>query len=460
MTDILTNYIYVPLAVILLFGAAVFVHEFGHYWVARRRGMKVEAFAIGFGPKLFSWVKDGIEYSWRLIPAGGFVKLPQMVTSEALEGKNDAEHIPPASPLSKILVAFAGPFMNIVFAFAIGTVLYFVGLPMLVNPSIIGYVDPNSAEGKLGIREGDKIVSVNNKRAATWGDVQMAATLAATNVIPVVIERNGERKTYQLEAKSSPLIGGKFLDLDSKDHPEIEMVKEGPAKEAGLQEKDVVLKFGGVTVSGVKQLQTLIQARPGQPTDIDIQRGEKRLSLKVTPRNENGKGFLNVALGSSSKNVYEVQKPGPTPLENISDVLEKTFSTLNAVFFRSKQTGVSPKDLSGPIGIISILASQVKIDYRLALNFLVLLNVNLAILNLLPFPVLDGGHILLSLIEAALRRPIPVKIQEYATTVFAVVLIGFILFVSFWDVKRFSLFKALYQQENQVEQAPKAAPAE
>src|SRR5471030_621768 len=103
--------LYVVIAVVLLFGAAIFVHEFGHYWVARKRGLKVEAFAIGFGPKIFGWTRDGIEYSWRWIPAGGFVKLPQMITSEAIEGEQatNVEPLPPVSPLDKILVAVAGP---------------------------------------------------------------------------------------------------------------------------------------------------------------------------------------------------------------------------------------------------------------------------------------------------------------------------------------------------------------
>src|ERR1041385_1492398 len=108
------NVLYVAAAVIFLFGAAVFVHEWGHFWVARKCGMKVEAFAIGFGPKIFGWVRDGIEYSVRWIPAGGFVKLPQMITSEALEGANK-ESVPPAPPWARILVAVAGPFMNVVF---------------------------------------------------------------------------------------------------------------------------------------------------------------------------------------------------------------------------------------------------------------------------------------------------------------------------------------------------------
>src|ERR1700744_1373472 len=129
--------IYIAAGVIFLFGAAIFVHEFGHYWVARRRGLKVEAFAIGFGPKIFSWTRDGIEYSVRWIPAGGFVRLPQMITG-MLEGDIKAEDVPPAPPLSKILVAVAGPVMNVIFAFAIASLIYWIGLPVPVNPSIIG----------------------------------------------------------------------------------------------------------------------------------------------------------------------------------------------------------------------------------------------------------------------------------------------------------------------------------
>ena len=180
--------IYVVLAVVLAFGAAVFVHEFGHFWMARRRGLKVEAFAIGFGPKIFGWTKDGIDYSWRLIPAGGYVKLPQMVTSDALEGtRTDSDkQLPPPSPLSKILVAFAGPFMNVVFAFVIATVIYFVGLPVTINPSIIGFVDPKSPEAQMGIQESDRIVEVDGHKVTSWEDVQTDTILARTNVIPVV----------------------------------------------------------------------------------------------------------------------------------------------------------------------------------------------------------------------------------------------------------------------------------
>jgi len=311
---------------------------------------------------------------------------------------------------------------------------------------------------------------VDGRKTRSWHEVQEATVFATTNVIPVVVERNGVQQTYQLQAKSNAMLGGKYLNLDSKDHPEASDVFDGPAKDGGVRPKDVIIKFAGVSISGVKQLQNLIKERGGQPTEMEVERAGKRLTLTVTPKGGKGNGLLGIALGSSSENVYEVQKPGPKPWETISEVVQKTFATLNAVFFQSKKTGVGPKDLSGPIGIFALLASQVMVDYRLALSFLVLLNVNLAILNLLPLPVLDGGHILMALIESVIKRPLPVKIQEYATTAFAVLLISFMLFVSFHDIKRFRLFRSMFQQENRVEEqgashgeslstAPQPAPA-
>lgn len=458
------NYLYVAAGVLLSFGAAVFVHEYGHFWMARRRGLKVEGFAIGFGPKAYSWVRDGIEYSVRWVPAGGFVKLPQMITSEALEGSRNPgdEVLPPVSPWSKALVAFAGPFMNVIFAFVIATVIYFVGLPKLVNPSIVGYVDPDSEEATLGIREGDRIVEVNGKRVDSWQEVQMAAVLALTKVMPVAIERDGARKTYQLTAKESPTFGWKVLNLDPRDHPEVMRVLPGHAGEkAGLQVKDAVHSFGGIPIASREKLIELIRSRPNMPTEIVVMRGNEKQTLTVTPAVDptTKKGFLGVELGFNSKNVYAVQRPGPTPLDQVLDVWEKTIGTLSALV-HTKQTGVGMKDLSGPIGIFQILAGYFNTDYRLALSFLVLLNINLAIINLLPVPVLDGGHILMALIERVRRRPLSVKFMEYTTTAFAVLLISFLLYISFHDIKRFSLIKSWQGGAVVEEPGAKTQPAQ
>jgi len=463
---VVLNVIYVVVAVLLLFGAAVFVHEYGHYWMAKRRGLKIEEFAIGFGPKLVSWMRDGVMWSWRWIPAGGFVKLPQMVTSDALEGSSgDVDKLPPVSPWSKILVAFAGPVMNVIFAFVIAGLIYFVGLPVAVNPSVIGHVEEDSEEFKLGIREGDLIVQVGGEMVKSWQDVQLLTALARTNVLEVLAARNGERKQYQLSAKVYDLLGLKMLELYPRDHPVVALVQpDSPAEKSGLKENDRFISFGGVPVVGQQQLIDLIQKRGGEPTEVLVQRGEETLSLSVTPAiidSEKKTGRIGAMLTSDATIVYRVMKPGPKPWELVADVWDKTVRTFSALIHH-KQTGVGAKDLSGPVGILAMLAAWVNTDYRLALNFLVLLNVNLAILNLLPIPVLDGGHILLAIVEKIRRRPISGKLIEYTTAAFAVLLISFMLYVTFFDLRRFSLFKAMFSKDVQIEQVDepgKSAPA-
>ncbi|MGD0207643.1 MAG: RIP metalloprotease RseP [Verrucomicrobiota bacterium] len=452
------NVIYVIAAVLVLFGAAIFIHEFGHFWVARKLGMKVEEFAVGFGPKIHSWQRDGIEYSIRWIPAGGFVKLPQMVTAEALEGQS-VEEVPPAPPGHKTLVAFAGPFMNVVFAFAIATVIYFVGLPIPVNPAIIGYVEPGSAEAKLGIQEGDRIVSVNGEKVKSWQDVVTSTWFARTNVLPVVIEHDGKEITYQLKATADNAIGLKLLNLDPRDHPQVlEVVSDSAAERAGLKQGDHIISLAGVPIASREQLVDIIHKRGGQPTEMRVDRGAQKVALSITPTVDpiTKNGRIGIIFDPDSTQVYIVQKPGPTPWEQVRNETDKIFTIIGALI-HTRETGVGAKDLSGPVGIFAILANAVNSDYRLALSFLVLLNINLAIINLLPIPVLDGGHILMAIIEKIRRRPLSIKFVEYTTTGFAVLLISFMLYVTFFDIKRFSLFRAMFKTDVQIQQSAQPA---
>ena len=456
----LLNFVYVVLAVLLLFGAAVFVHEYGHYWMALRRGLKVEGFSIGFGPKVMSWMRDGVEWSWRWIPAGGFVKLPQMVTSDALEGKaaEGAEPLPPVSPMSKILVALSGPMMNVFFGIAIACLLWGTGMPVQVNPPIIGYVDPASPEAKLGIEPGDEIISVDGKPITSWHDVQETSILARSTVLPVVIARPGKfTNTYELTTVVSEALGLKILNLDPRDHPVIKGVKaDSPAEAAGLKTGDEVIMFAQIPLHGADQFIKLIQKCPGETKDIVIKRAGQRTTLKITPRLDTScqLGRIGAEIGTGNP-VYRIEHI--PPWVQISAVMDRTIGTFSALA-HSKQTGVGLKDLSGPPGILAMLAAYVNTDWRLALSFLVLLNINLAIINILPIPVLDGGHIVMALVERLFGRPLPNRLIEYTTTVFAVLLISFMLFVSYNDVKRFSLFRSMFKQEVTIEKQ-EAAPA-
>ena len=518
MADIL-NIIYVVAVVFLLFGAAIFVHEFGHFWVALKRGLKVEEFAIGFGPIIWSKTHEGILYSIRAIPAGGFVKLPQMLTSEAIEGKPEdqadedseksegeppepLEELPPVSPLSKILVAFAGPLMNVIFAILIAVFIWLFGIPKPINEPVVGYVGEQSEEYAIGARPGDRITNVNGEPIETWQDVVYAVLDSEGKTVAVQVQRGEEQRQFDLPAgtwsggirrirldnqdllevmsfETPSLLGDvgfkpgdvvlgvdgqkaysqyQLLDLlmahagqmktvlVTRGDQEVELPFETPdvagvaveqvvpededglstpASKADVQAGDVIKSAAGVRVTSTRQLVDIIQAQDNKEFQLDLLRGDKGIQVSITPKDNRLGVALKQDIGLVFKPEpirYSKELAHPSPAAQIGDVLDKIAITFKALG-RGKESGVGAKDLSGPVGIFGMLAIQVNHDLRLALSFLVLLNINLAILNLLPVPVLDGGHILLSIIEWIRKEPVSVKIQEWATTAFAALLL-------------------------------------
>jgi regulator of sigma E protease len=198
----------------------------------------------------------------------------------------------------------------------------------------------------------------------------------------------------------------------------------------------------------------LISKSGAKPCEIVFNRNNERKSVIVTPQYDPASKRARIGIVLSA-GIYEVQHP--TPWAQVKDVCAKMIATFSALA-HSKQTGVGAKDLSGPVGILAVLASQVNSDYRLALSFLVLLNINLAFINLLPIPVLDGGHILLAIIEKIRHRPLSLKFVEYTTTGFAVLLLSFMLYITiFGDLKRFGLYRAMFKTDVQIEQSSQPA---
>ncbi len=454
--------IYVVAAVLLLFGAAIFVHEWGHYIVARMCGMKVEEFAIGFGKILWKREKDGILYTVRAIPAGGFVKLPQMLTSEALEGKSEeeAEPLPEISPWAKIAVAVAGPIMNIVFAVVLATVIFVVGLPEMITPPVVGNLSKESTEYALGIREGDIVTRIDEQAILSWEEAYKLTALSVTNRFAVTFMRDDDEFTHVLTATPvSDEIPIKTLDLPSKFPPIVgRVLPEQAADEAGLKADDKIVSLGGIPIGGQGQLIDELQKNGGKPTEIVVQRDAEEVALAITPRLIEDKVMIGVQFGRGPR-VYIERWPGPFPWENISEVGSLMWRTLYALF-HPKQTGVGVSDLSGPVGILAMLGAMVKTDYRLALNFLVLLNVNLAILNMLPIPVLDGGHTIMGFIEGIFRVKIPVIIQTVLTYIFAILLILLMLFVSFHDIyERSDIFIDMFNSDTEVQAPADPTPA-
>ena len=551
MADIL-NILYVVAVVFLLFGAAIFVHEFGHFWVALKRGLKVEEFAIGFGPIIWSKTHEGILYSIRAIPAGGFVKLPQMLTSEAIEGKPEGqtegdedsenedseppepvEELPPVSPLSKILVAFAGPLMNVIFAILIAVFIWLVGIPKPINEPVVGYVGEKSKEYKIGARPGDRITNVNGEPIETWQDVVYAVLDSEGETVAVQVQRGEEQRQFDLPAgtwsggirrirldnqdllevmsfETPSLLGDvgfkpgdvvlsvngqkaysqyQLLDLLMADAGQMKTVRVArgdqevelpfetpdvaevaveqvvtededglstPASKADVQAGDVIKSAAGVRVTSTRQLVDIIQAQDNKEFELDLLRGGKGIQVSIIPKDNRLGVALKQDIGLVFKPEpirYSKELAHPSPAAQIGDVLDKIAITFKALG-RGKESGVGAKDLSGPVGIFGMLAIQVNHDLRLALSFLVLLNINLAILNLLPVPVLDGGHIMLSIIEWIRKEPVSVKIQEWATTAFAALLLCFFVYVTFADVKRVPLLHDIFNRDTEKVEQP------
>lgn len=454
------------LEVILVFNLMIVVHEWGHFLAARWRGLKIEKFYIWFGKPLWKKTINGVEYGLGSIPAGGFVALPQMAPMGGLEGEVSKEPLPRITPLDKAIVAFAGPLFSFLLACVFAVVVWGVGKPQSEahTTTIVGHVAKDSPAMKAGILPGDKILKVDGspvKRfeglvdSVRWG---MVASEGAT--IPFEVEREGQGVLkFEVDpkawpkAKEAPPAASwwesifkrpelRDVGLMGQMTPMVASVSEhSPAAEAGLKPNDLVLRADGQVLRSMGDLGDYIKANPGKTILLDVEREGKPLQISVLPR---------VPDESNLKEFTEDKKEYPmmglawdvegkrtpitlTPQEQISDAVRHMGNLVSKLF--SPGSDLSPAHMSGPVGVGRLYYKlfQHPDGWRLVLWFSVVFNINLAILNMLPFPVLDGGHITMAALEAIRRRPAQGRILEYIQTACALMLFGFIIFVTLKD---------------------------
>jgi regulator of sigma E protease len=435
--------------VVLLFNLLIVVHELGHFFAAKWRGLKVEKFAIWFGKPLWSKTINGVEYRLGSIPAGGFVAIPQLAPMEALEGETNekGEDLPPARPLDKIIVAIAGPLASLSLAFAFACVVYVVGRPVseAETTDMIGYVMEGGPAAKAGLQPGDRIVAVNGhpvKRINGMGrmgdSVAWNVAVSSAPVIPIRFVRDGAEKIVEVEPLAQPNSGWNRKSLRQIQilpamTPMIAKVAlNSPAAEAGLRGGDLVVAANGIRLLSQPALAAILNATKEAPLTLTVRRGGSEFSSLVTPRIPDGQKQARIGIFWDERGIVTLAHP--TPLFQIKSSVLTMWETISAVTARHSEIGV--QQLSGPVGIMRIyyLLFQSPMGWQLALWFSVVLNVNLAIMNLLPLPVLDGGHILLALIEWACGHPIHQKTLEVVQGAFAMLLVGAMLYVSFFDV--------------------------
>ena len=439
----------IAVEVVLLFNLLIVVHELGHFFAAKWRGLKVEKFAIWFGKPLWSKTIGGVEYRLGSIPAGGFVAIPQLAPMEALEGETDekGEDLPPARPLDKAIVALAGPVASLALAFVIACVVWQVGRPVseAETTNVIGYVLEGGPAAKAGLQPGDKILAVNghpvsriNGMGRMSDSVAWNLAVSSAPVVPIRFERDGKQQVIEVEPIVEPTKGWgrknlRQIQIVPAMTPLIARVfPNSPAEQAGLRPGDLVVAANGKKLYSGETLAVMLSTTKGAPVTLTIQRGGADFPITITPRIPVGEKQARLGIQWDQRGVIGLVHPDP--LTQIKSSLLTMWETISAVTDRHSEIGV--QQLSGPVGIMRIyyLLFQSPMGWQLALWFSVVLNVNLAVMNMLPLPVLDGGHILLAFIEWICGHPIHQKTLEIVQTTFAMLLIGTMLYISFYDV--------------------------
>jgi regulator of sigma E protease len=411
----------------------------------------VEKFGIWFGKPLWKKTIGGVEYSLGSIPAGGFVALPQLAPMESVEGesKHDRAALPPVSALDKIIVAISGPVASMLLALLCAVIVWFVGRPVsqAESSTVIGYVVPEGPAARAGLQPGDKILEVNRHPVSKFAGMGNMRQSVMWNVvrseeplIPVEIERDGAVQTVEVEPTVPERQGWgrrplRQIGILPAMTPMVAKVfKDSPAAVAGIRPRDLITAVDGQPLLSLPSLsEYLDQHQAGVPVDLTVQRGEETLQLAVTPLLPVGEKKPRIGIQWDDRGPTVLEHPNP--LQLVVGSVRTMVDTLSAVF--SPRSDIKAEHLSGPVGIMRIyyLLFESPDGWRLALWFSVVLNVNLALLNLLPIPVLDGGHIMLAIIESIRRKPINVRVLEIVQSGFAFLIIGYMLYVTFFDVQ-------------------------
>jgi regulator of sigma E protease len=433
--------LYTLAIVILLLGASIFVHELGHFLVARLCGMVVDTFSIGFGHAIWKKKVGDVTYKIGWIPFGGYVALPQM--DPTLDAKAETETreraLPRVAPWKRIVVSLAGATGNILFAIPLAWLVFLGGRPAAPHEtnSLIGYVETNGTAYAGGARIGDQILAVNGTPVNNWNDI--SAICATSNVADLHLRSlTGLEKSVQIVLTNGMLGMKQISDLMPQQYCTVAKTMPGSAAAAAqIHRGDRVLECDGQRIFSRPQLTDIVSAREGQSVSIKLQRGGEVVAMQITPHYnaKEKRALIGIIYTDWRFDVDLTKKTHPRPAAQLREHATMIFRVLQALVTPGS-AGKTAELIGGPLEIIVEYWLMIQSSFMLALWFTCFLNVNLAVVNLLPIPVFDGGHIVFALWEAVTRRPIHRKVANGLMNFFVILILCLAAFLTYRDVMR------------------------
>jgi regulator of sigma E protease len=437
------------LAAIVMLGILIFVHELGHFLVAKRSGVGVLKFSLGFGPKLVGVKRGETEYLLSAFPLGGYVKMIGEDPADAsAEAADPARSFSQKSVATRARIILAGPAANLLLPVLIfWGVFAIVGQPYFLP--IVGAPDAGSPAAQAGLLPGDRVQALNGERIERWTDVDAAVQASAGTPLTFTMMRDGRAFDVRLtpRAVATPdIFGQETQTWDLGLHPllstRIGQVLPGHvAEQAGLRSGDRIVALNGTPVVEWEQLAKTIHESPGKPVRLTVERDGRRFDVEVTPRptkQQTASGEEEIGLigiGPAPESHYQRLNPVTALVAGVKETARLSALIVQG-FVKLIQGRISPKTIGGPILITQMAGEVVQRGTGQLLSFTALLSINLAILNLLPIPVLDGGHLLFSLIEWLRGKPVSLRKREIAQQVGMVLLVGLMIFAFYNDIFR------------------------
>jgi regulator of sigma E protease len=424
------------LSFLFVLGVLVFVHELGHFLVARWHGVRVITFSLGFGPKIAKFERGGTEYCVSIIPLGGYVKLAGETVEENRSGEPD--EFLSKSKWVRFQVYIAGPIMNLLLAWIVlaGVLSQGATEPLyLTSAPVVGSVEEGSPAAGAGLRVGDRIVSVDGRNVDTWNALSIEVVTKAGRELAMVVEREGGQVNLRMTPTAVMRYEIGDIGIGPVVRPQVVGVNPGsPAERGGLRDGDVILAVAGERQLPEARVRERIRANGPVPLALTVERGGSPVELSIVPEGDAGASLIGVFLSPG-----ETRRIDPTVLEAFRMSAEQNWESTKLVG-RTVQglvtTETPVRQLMGPVAIAEMSGMAAERGWSDLFNLMAMISLQLGLLNLMPIPVLDGGHILILAVEGLARRDLSVKVKERALTVGAVAIVLLMVTVLFNDIAR------------------------